>query len=99
MFLTAPPVFTDTSGTGFQFGEPEMRAAVEGTWTLEVPQTGATPRALTFAIQRAGAPARASLDPGWIRSAAACGNRTFIKSAEACLDVLQDAAQARDGRR
>jgi hypothetical protein len=71
----------------FRFGEAEMRAAVAGTWTLELRPAEGAPRSITFQIEQARRAARASRERGWIRAAAACGHRSFIRSAEACKDA------------
>jgi len=76
-FLLNPP---------YWFGEAELRAAVEDTWTLElVPDEGPRER-FAFKIEQARSAPHAARDRGWIRPASACGHRTFIRSAEACLD-------------
>ena len=85
-----------------QFGEAEMRKAVEGTWAVEIAPREGAPRSILLEIEQArkakasagapGAPAgndaRAGQGRGrgLIRSAEACGHRSFVRSAEACLD-------------
>ena len=67
-----------------------MTAAVEGTWSFAIlPDGASTPITVTVHVaQAAAAPAAAALAPtrSFIRAAHACGNRTLVKSAGACLD-------------
>jgi hypothetical protein len=65
----------------FDYGEPELRAAIEGTWRLTLP--GHEPIVMTIA--EAKTPIQHS-SRGVVRSAAACGHRTLVRSAEACID-------------
>jgi len=85
-FLITPYFLFEAYFT-YQFGEAEMRAAVEGTWTLELHPTEGAPRSITFRIEQARQAAHGSRERGWIRAASACGHRTFIRSAEACMDA------------
>lgn len=78
----------------FKYGEAEMKAAVEGTWVLTLRASDGTLSETTLQIAQSGA-AQAMMSPsgsgsqrtGVIRSAAACGSRTFVKSAGACMDT------------
>ena len=81
----------------FKYGEVEMKAAVEGTWVLTLRATDGTVSETTLQIAEASK-AQAMLSPtvpggsyrgGMIRSAAACGTRTFVKSAGACMDMSE----------
>jgi hypothetical protein len=67
----------------FHYGDAELRAAVEGTWQLE------GPRPLTFSIRQAKAATHSSVGRGLVRPAAACGSRTLVRAAEACMDVSE----------
>jgi hypothetical protein len=74
----------------YQYGAAEMRAAVEGDWTLtlalesgEVPVTVHVEQALTAPT------ASARPAPGLLRAAHACGTRTLIKGAGACTDQTE----------
>jgi hypothetical protein len=71
-------------GWAFQFGEPEMRAAVEGTWKLTLDHG----RAATFTLREASAPTQHAAR-SLVRPAAACGHRTLVRSAEACMDLSE----------
>jgi hypothetical protein len=78
----------------FKYGEAEMKAAVEGTWVLTLRSTDGTLSETTLQIAE-GSEAQAMMSPpgpgshrtGVIRSAAACGSQTFVKSAGACMDT------------
>jgi hypothetical protein len=78
----------------FKYGEAEMKAAVEGTWLLTLRGTDGTVSETTLQIVQSGT-AQAMMSPsgsgshrtGVIRAAAACGSRTFVKSAGACMDM------------
>ena len=80
----------------FKYGEAEMKAAVEGTWLLTLRASDGTVSETTLQIAQSGT-AQAMLSPrgsgssrtGLIRSAAACGTRTFVKSAGACIDMSE----------
>ena len=62
----------------FHFGAAELRAAVEGTWQLTVPHR----QPITFELRQSATPEHASR--GWIRTAAACGDRSLVRNADAC---------------
>jgi len=62
----------------FDYSAVEMRAAVEGTWTLTT--SGGS---YTFDIEQAAAAKRSSAR-SLVPSAHACGSRTLVKSASAC---------------
>ena len=81
----------------FKYGEAEMKGAVEGTWLLTVRAPDGTLSETTLKIAESSK-AQAMLSPttpsgsyrtGVIRSAAACGTRTFVKSAGACVDMSE----------
>lgn len=69
------------------FGEAELRAAVEGRWqlTLETEQTGR--RVLTFELAQGDKARRGHASLTLVRPAVACTTRTFVKSAGACGDL------------
>jgi hypothetical protein len=64
------------------FGEPEMRAAVEGTW--ELIDGDQHERLVITEASKVGHSSR-----GWIKRAAACGKRSFVRSAHACVDMTR----------
>lgn len=72
---------------GFELGADEMRAAVEGTWTITVPGNGVDAPAVEFTVVIAQRASVARLDDhSLVAPAAACGSRSFVKTAAACLD-------------
>lgn len=86
VFLVTPYYFFQRF-TSHQFGEAEMRRAVEGTWTVELTPSEGERRSIMLVIEQARSAERAERERGWIRSAAACGRRSFIRDAEACADL------------
>jgi phage tail sheath gpL-like len=79
--LVLNPFYACVPEPSFQFTANEMAAAIEGTWTLTLED-----RSYIFHIEAASARrqhSRASLVP----SAHACGKRTVVKSAAACVDT------------
>ncbi len=73
----------------YTFGATEMRAAVEGTWTVEVPASGEAP-ALAYTVtvaQARGAARRTSAGASLVAPATACGNRSLVAEAAACIDT------------
>lgn len=74
----------------FQYGAPEMLAAIAGNWTFTITPNGGTATAMTVQFDEAdtvpGATAQAS-GRAWVRAAHACGSRTLVKSAAACIDA------------
>jgi hypothetical protein len=71
--LVLSPLYWLFGGPDFEFDATQMRAAVEGTWTLKLAQSGE--------LQQRDASSRSL-----VRSAAACGKRSLVKPAGACLD-------------
>ena len=65
---------------GYTYAAPEMKAAVEGTWTLTTPD-----RSYVFHVEQAKGTQRYS-NRSMVPSAHACGSRTFVASASACID-------------
>src|SRR4051812_43474542 len=74
----------------FQYGAAEMRAAVEGDWSLTITPAGGTAMQVTVHVEQAQTPpgATAAHVPGraLVRAAHACGTRTLVKGAGACTD-------------
>lgn len=80
--LVLSPAGCGLFGPSYHYGAGEMRAAVEGTWTLEV--DGKT---IEFRLTQATHASRAT--PGLVQTAAACSDgRTFVRSAHACVDEV-----------
>ncbi|HUQ07576.1 MAG TPA: hypothetical protein VM261_34015 [Kofleriaceae bacterium] len=81
-------MFSDRAGV-FEFGDAEVRAAVEGTWTITVPASGpgTAPIEYTIAIAQGTDPvAQRSAPRSLVATAAACSDRTLVRSASACGD-------------
>jgi hypothetical protein len=86
------PSFACSDEPTFQFGAAEMRDAVEGDWSFAIrPAVGAATQ-VTVHVDQAGPPATASARASGValvRAAHACGTRTLVKSAGACIDVTE----------
>jgi hypothetical protein len=85
----------------YDFGAPEMRAAVEGTWQLTIASPGAPPRTITFTVAQAAPFPEVHATRGLVRPAAACGRRSLVKAASACIDSTNmslDVTAIADGR-
>jgi len=83
------PSFACSSGDEFQFGAAEMRAAVAGTWTFVITPTGGTSVRVRVQVSQAApsagtTPSARSVD--LVRPAHACGSRTLLAGASACVD-------------
>ena len=96
-FFLNPGFACSPSEPEFTYGEAEMKGAVDGTWLLTLRATDGTLSEATLQIAESSKP-QAMLSPaapsgsyrtGVIRSAAACGTRTFVKSAGACIDMSE----------
>jgi hypothetical protein len=95
-FLNPGIACVSSDDPDFKYGEAEMKAAVEGTWVLTLRSTDGTLSETTLQIAETSK-AQAMMSPpgpgshrtGVIRSAAACGTRTFVKSAGACIDMSE----------
>jgi hypothetical protein len=89
-FFLNPNVACGTDDPQFQYGAAEMQAAIAGTWSFTITPTGGTATEVTVQIDEAdtapGATAKASRRH-LIRAAHACGSRTLVKSASACIDI------------
>jgi hypothetical protein len=74
----------------YQYGAAEMRAAVEGNWSFTIMPDGASsPIQVTVKVEQAATTPGPQVNaPGrrFIRAAYACGSRTLVKSAAACID-------------
>lgn len=88
-FFLNPSLACGVDEPEFQYGAPELRMAVEGDWALTItPATGAAMHVVVHVVQGSGA--AVSLEPpvrgGVVRAAYACGTRTLVRSASACVD-------------
>lgn len=84
------PTFACVSEPEFQYGEEEMRDAIEGTWDATLTFQDGSQKTVTFSLQQGtsatasaqrSGPARART---FVRPAAACTGRTFVRGAAAC---------------
>ena len=74
----------------YQYGAAEMQAAIAGTWTFSITPNGGEAAAVTVQLDEADhvpAPTTQASRRSLIRAAHACGSRTLVKSAAACIDV------------
>jgi hypothetical protein len=89
-FFLNPNLACGTDEPQFQYGAAEMQAAIAGTWSFTITPTGGAATEVTVQIDEAdtapGATAQASRRH-LIRAAHACGSRTLVKSASACIDI------------
>ena len=86
---------------GYHFDADDLRAAVEGTWQLTVTPPGAPAEALMFRLvqgrEASGDEADAGVGethavrrgPGLVRPSDACGHRSLVRTAGACMDVTE----------
>jgi hypothetical protein len=79
--LVLNPFYACTGDREFTFSATEMAAAVEGTWMLTTAD-----RSYIFHIE-AASEAKQHSSASLVPSAHACGSRTLVKSAAACLDT------------
>jgi hypothetical protein len=93
-------------GPDFEFDATHMRAAIEGTWKLTFTNEAGQTKTIKLSIRQAGA-AEQHGGRAAVRESRACGNRTMVRSAAACVDsssmpleivVLEGDAQAATGR-
>jgi len=92
VFLLNPNLACGVAESEYHYGAPEMRAAVEGDWTFTFTPPDGSSTQVTLHLEQAATPIsnRVPGDSGsLVRSAQACGTRTLIKGAGACLDVTQ----------
>jgi hypothetical protein len=78
----------------FNYSAADMLAAVEGTWSFTImPEGAANSVQVTVKVEQAamapGAQARAPARFVLVRTADACGVRTLVKSAGACVDLSE----------
>lgn len=92
-FLLNPAFACGSGEPDYQYGAAELRAAVEGDWTLSATPDSGAPLQLTLRLEQRVETAR-SLAPvapsrSLLRSAHACGTRTLLASAHACSDSTE----------
>jgi hypothetical protein len=99
VFLVNPGLGCGGGPSSFQFGEAEMRAAVDGRWRISWSVAGGASSTVTVQISGATEDWDSGVDSAmrsamrsagrhsFVRSAAACESRSFfVKSAAACMD-------------
>ncbi len=80
--------FAACIGPSFDFGATEMRAAIEGTWKVTIAKNDVAPaRELTIALEQGKEAKQTHAMRSVVPIAAACGSRSLVKNAEACMDV------------
>jgi hypothetical protein len=89
-FLVNPGFACGPPEPQYEYGAEEMRAAVEGVWSFTImPEGAAAPIQVTVKIEQASAaaaPQARAAGRSFLRAAYACGSRTLVKSAAACID-------------
>jgi hypothetical protein len=94
-FFLNPGLACTSGESDFDFGEEEMRAAVEGQWQFQWLKADGTSAMVTVAVAQAGGGMDSgtmsirSGGRGFVRAASACDSRTFVRSAGACVDMSQ----------
>ncbi len=87
------PSFACSDEPQFQYGAAEMLAVVAGDWSLTITPDGVTTTQVTVHVDQAGTANDAGIaratGRGLVRAAYACGTRTLVKSAGACIDATQ----------
>ena len=92
VFLFNPGFACSDDEPQFKYGAAEMRAAVQGDWSFTITPDSGTATQVTVHVDQGEAPATAAARaPGaaLVRAAHACGTRTLVKSAGACVDISE----------
>jgi len=85
------PAFVTGCGLTYDFGEPQVLALVDaasrgGPYPFKLDGRDVS---VSFTLSQARAKATSTAEPLLVRSALACGERTFVRSAAACLDTMK----------
>ena len=93
-FFLNPSFACGTDEAQFQYGAPEMRGAVEGNWALTITPAGGTATQVVVHVAQASSASTSLGAPppshgGIVRTAFACGSRTLVRSAAACVDLSE----------
>jgi hypothetical protein len=91
-FFLNPGLACGPAEAEFQYGATEMRAAIEGDWAVSITPTGGAAMEYVVNLKQASGnnPAAArSTRRGLVRQAHACGARTLVASAAACIDYSE----------
>ncbi|HVZ73897.1 MAG TPA: hypothetical protein VHJ20_16070 [Polyangia bacterium] len=91
-FFLNPSLACGPAGPSYEYGAQEMRDAVTGTWSLTFTPDGGTQTRVSFLVEQASAPegqtpSAAREGRSLVRAAHACGTRTLVASAAACVDI------------
>lgn len=89
-FTMNPAMLTGCSGASsnksFGFGEAQMQQLVLGTWQGEAVSKDGKIGQVSLEVKQA---TKKMALWSWVQSAHACGTRTFIRSASACIDTTE----------
>jgi hypothetical protein len=80
------------TGPTFDYDAIDLRTVVEGTWMLTFTPDGGAITHVSFTVAQAAGPAAPTASarrPGLVRAAQACGTRTLVRGAAACIDVTE----------
>jgi len=98
-FLLNPAACSAPAESQYQYGAEELRAALEGSWNIAIRADGGSFAALTVELEQARSSHREAKSnshewnrsgaPSLMRVAHACGTRTLIASASACIDSTE----------
>lgn len=93
VFAINPSFACGSAEPEYQYGGAELRAAIEGTWLVHITRSDHSSVDLTLQLaQQTVAQETASgkqTGPSLVRGAHACGTRTLIASAGACVDTTE----------
>lgn len=85
------PLFGIASGPSF--GAAEMRTAIEGTWQVTVAGADGAEQVMRFTLAQGTEPGARTQERhasrAWVRAAEACGTRSLVRPAGACMDVTR----------
>jgi hypothetical protein len=82
--LVLNPFYACTRERIYTFSAEDMKRAVEGTWTLALGD-----RHYILHLSQASAVSQPHASRGLVDEAHACGKRTLVSSAHACLDISE----------
>jgi hypothetical protein len=80
------------TGPAFEYDAAELRAVIGGTWMLTFTPDGGGITHVSFTVDQAAgtvAPTASARRQGLVRAAQACGTRTLVRGAAACVDVTE----------
>ena len=84
--LIVNPFFgCDEHEPSYSYDAADMRIAIEGTWKLHV----AGKPEVTLTIRQSDKAERHAMRATLVRSASACGTRSLVRNAGACMDISE----------